>query len=153
MSGGASGSPGGVLDRLAPGERLVVAGAGAIALSMLFPWYGTFLRSLSATGFESLNFAHVALLVTAGAAVWIALSGQRARPLPRPLEPGALLIAAGGWCIALLAYLMLERPDFSAAQSPLLGARLRYGIFVALAGAVAIAAGGLRIRRTDPVRE
>ena len=57
-------------DALSPAERLVAAGAIAVAASMLLPWYGIpFSRGLSVTGLDSFGFAHAALLITVGAAV------------------------------------------------------------------------------------
>lgn len=129
-----------------------MAALGAVALpgSLLFPWYGFKLGSpLSSTGFESFGFGHAALVLIALAALWVVAAPHLDRPIPRPLERGTLLVVAGAWALALIAYLMADRPDLLAGIATIGGVRLRYGIFVAAAGAGAIIAGGLRLRRAQ----
>lgn len=129
-------------------ERLAALGALAIPLSLLFPWYGFKLGSpLSATGFESFNFAHLGLLMTAAAAMAVVLAPHLGIDLPRPLTRAPLLIAAGAWAGVLVAYLMADRPDLLAGIGTIGGVRLRYGVFVAAGGAAAIGLAGLRIAR------
>lgn len=115
----------------------------AAAASLLLPWYGIALsHGLSVTGLDSFGFAHLALLITPGSAVAVILFDASGRPL-RPLRAGELVVAFGAWAAVLTCYLMIDRPD-ALAGSTRIG--LRMGIFVALAGCVAIAVGGLRMR-------
>ena len=138
---------------LSPGERLAAIGALAIPVTFLFPWYGFKLGSpLSSTAIESFGFGHLALLTTAAAALFVVVARHVARPLPRPLEPGALVITAGVWACIILAFLMADPPDLLVGINAIGGVRLRYGIFAAAAGAIAIVVGGVRMRaeRSQP---
>ena len=132
---------------LTPGERLAAIGALAIPVTFLFPWYGFKLGSpLSSTAIESFGFGHLALVTTAAAALFVVLMPHIGRTIPRPLEPGALVITAGVWACIILAFLMADPPDLLVGINAIGGVRLRYGIFAAAVGAIAIVVGGVRIR-------
>ena len=135
------------LARLHPSERLAALGAAAIPLSLAFPWYGIPVSGgLVQTGFGAFGFAHAALLLTTAAALYLLFRRLRGNAFPRPFSEGGLLAVAGGWGALLVGYLMLDRPDELAGFGRV---NLRYGIFVALAGAVATMVGGLRLRQVD----
>lgn len=131
---------------LRPAERIAALGAALAAGSLLFPWYGIELElfnGFSQTGLEAFNFAHAALLLTAAAAlvlIWLCAGGYVP---PRPITEGVLLIAAGAWIGILVAFLAIDRPEEIAGFDRV---RLRYGAFVALGGAAALALGGVRLR-------
>jgi hypothetical protein len=130
---------------LPPPARLAATGAFVVAGSMLFPWYGIqFGPGLSETGFDSFGLGQLALLLTAGAALYLIVRCGSGYELPRPLGEGSLLAAAGAWASALVAYLMIDRPDEIAGYTDI---HLRYGIFIAMGGAIALLVGGLRLRR------
>jgi hypothetical protein len=133
-----------LLGRLHPSQRLAALGAAAIPVSLAFPWYGIPVSNLAQTGAGSFGWAHAALLLTAVAVLVLLLRVARGYELPRPLTVGGLLALAGAWATMLVLYLMLERPDELAGVSEV---RLRYGIFVALAGAIGMLAGGRGLRR------
>ena len=136
------------LARLHPSERLAALGAAAIPVSLAFPWYGIPVSGgLVQTGFGAFGFAHAALLLVSAAAVYVLTARVRGVALPRPLSTGALLALAGGWGIVLVGYLMLDRPDELAGFGRV---NLRYGVFVALGGAIATLVAGLRLRRVEP---
>lgn len=132
--------------RLSGGERMAALGAAAMPVSLLFPWYGFKLGSpISATAVDSFSFAHAALLLTAGAVIFL-LMRAGVRPLPRPLSVGGLLIAAGIWSFVILGYLFADPPDELVDIATIGGVRIRYGAFVAAGAAAAILVGGLRAR-------
>jgi hypothetical protein len=119
--------------------------------SMLFPWYGIeFSSGLSQTGLDSFGLGQLALLLTVGAALYLIARCAGRYELPRPLREGSLLALAGGWSAILVGYLMLDKPD---EISGFTGIHLRYGIFVALGGSLALLLGGLRLRRDEIVAE
>jgi membrane associated rhomboid family serine protease len=127
-----------------PAGRIVYAGAIAVLASLLLPWYGIpFSHGLSVTGLDSFGFAHVALLITVGAAVLLVARETAGRTLPRPLGSAELVIAAGAWAALLTAYLIVDRPDELAGSTEI---GVRMGIFVALGGCAAIVVGGIRMR-------
>jgi hypothetical protein len=132
------------LRSLGASERIAGIGALVVLASLLLPWYGLrFLSSLSQTGLDAFGFAQTGLVLTAGAALVLIVRCALGYQLPRPLSEGGLLVAAGVWAALLVAYAMIDRPDDFAP----LEISLRYGIFVALGGAVAVIVGGLRLRR------
>lgn len=139
---------------LGPNERLASIGALVVAGSLLLPWYGVPIqRDLVQTGLGAFSFATAALLLTAGSALFLSLEvGDGYRP-PRPLSVGALLIAAGIWAGLILLFQMYDRPVFTFAAVDE-SYDLRYGIFVAFAGAAMIAVAGARRRSHElPARE
>jgi hypothetical protein len=116
---------------------------------MLLPWYGFKLGSpLSATALDSFNLAHAALVLTVAAVLYVIF---RAPPMrwPRPLTEGTLIVTGGAWAVVVLIYLMADPPDLLIDTAPIGGVRLRYGAFVALGGAVAVIAGGMRTRAAE----
>jgi hypothetical protein len=137
---------------LSPHERLAALGAVIVVASLFLPWYGvTLAGGLVKTAVGTFGLTEAALLLTVGSAVLLIVACSRGYSLPRPLNEGALLVAAGVWAAVLIAYRMLDRPDFELAGAGRVG--LRYGIFIALIGASLLAAGGLRERREDLDRE
>jgi hypothetical protein len=129
---------------LSPAERIVGAGSIAVAASMLFPWYGiAFSDGLSVTGLDSFGFAHAALLITVGAAVFVVVRGAAGRTLPRPFRAADLVAIAGTWATLLCFFLVAVRPEQLGRSTDV---QLRYGIYVAIGGCVAIVVGGLRMR-------
>ena len=129
---------------MTPGERLIVAGAIVVAAGLLLPWYGIpFSRGLSVTAIDRFGFAHVALLLTVAAAVFVAAGVAAGRPAPVPFQPWALVAAAGVWAALLVGFLMVARPEELAGSTDV---GLRLGPFVSLGGCLAIVAGGLRMR-------
>jgi hypothetical protein len=136
---------------LQPAARLAALGALAVPGSMLFPWYGIqFGPGLSQTGFDSFGIGQLALLLTVAAALYLIARCASGYELPRPLREGSLLAVAGGWSAILVGYLMLDRPDSISVYTDI---HLRYGIFVALGGSLALLLGGLRLRRDEIVAE
>jgi protein-S-isoprenylcysteine O-methyltransferase Ste14 len=136
---------------LPPPARLAAVGALVVAGSMLLPWYGVqFGPGLSEAGLDSFGLAKVALLLTVGAAIFLIVRCAGGYELPRPLREGSLLAAAGAWSAVLVAYLMIDKPDVLGTDTSI---HLRYGIFVALGGALAMLVGGVRMRRDEILAE
>ena len=132
---------------LSPAERIVAAGAIAVCASLLLPWYGlAFSRGLSVTGLDRFGFAHAALLLAVGAAVFLVVREASGRPPLRPLRAAELVAIAGTWAALLCFFLIVDRPEELAGRTEV---QLRYGIYVAIAGCVTIVIGGLRMREAS----
>jgi hypothetical protein len=140
------------LSRLAANERLAIAGAALVVVSLFLPWYGITLGGgLVKTAIGSFGLVEAALVLTVGAAGALIVICARGYSLPRPLHEGTLLVAAGAWAAALIGYRMLERPEFELAG--VIRPGLRYGIFVAAIGTALMIVGGLRKRREELDRD
>lgn len=119
-----------------------------VAASLFLPWYGvTLAGGLVKTAIGTFGMIEAALVLTLAAAAYLIVICSGGYHLPRPLNEGALLIAAGVWSAILIAYRIFARPDFELPGVGHVG--LRYGIFVALAGAALIVLGGVRKRREE----
>jgi hypothetical protein len=130
---------------MGPNERLAGIGALVVIASLLLPWYGAPIASLVKTGFGAFSFATAAMVLTAGACIYLIVEvGNGYRP-PRPLTVGTLLIVAGVWAGLLILYQMVDRPnfDFAGVNDDY---NVRYGTFVALGGAAAMILAGTRRR-------
>jgi hypothetical protein len=127
-------------------ERIAVIGAAVVVGSLFLPWWQSPISDeLVQTGFGAFGWAEAALLLIAGATVYLALQGGGGYVPPRPLREWALFVAAGSWAGAIVLYRIADRPRFTLAghDEPY---DLHYAIFVALAGAVIIVIAGLRMR-------
>lgn len=132
-------------DRIEKGDRISLAGAAVLLIALFLPWYGIegdllgdgpagdVLRQLannfSANAFEAFDILDIVLLLLAiGAAALIVLVAldKIDASLHRFVETIGLVAS-----VAVLVRLFIQ-PD---------GASLKWGIFVALIGAGAIAAG------------
>jgi hypothetical protein len=132
---------------LPPPARLAMTGALVVPGSMLFPWYGIQRGpGLSETGLDSFGLGQLALLLAVGAALYLIVRCARGYELPGPLREGTLLAVVGAWAAVLVGYLMIDTPDRISVHTDI---HLRYGIFVALGGALALLIGGLRLRRAE----
>ncbi len=144
--------PGELFRSLAEHDRLATIGALLIAASMLLPWYGvTVSGGLVKTGFNAFGLVQAALLLTVGSALALIVRTALGLRPPRPLHAGTLLAASGAWSALLIAYRMADRPEFDIPGVERVA--LRYGIFVAMAGAVLLLVGGLRRRREEIAAE
>jgi hypothetical protein len=136
-----------VLRSLGAHGRLAAAGGAVVAVSLLLPWYGvTFAGGLYKTPLGTFGWVEAALLLTLGAMALLLVRSARGARLPRPLHVGTLVALAGAWTLVLIAYRLVDRPDFGPLGAT---AGLRYGIFVGLGGAVVLLLGGLRLRREE----
>ena len=131
---------------LAPAERVAAAGALTVIVSLLLPWYGLkLIEQISQTGIDAFSWGQGALVLIQVAALALILVRASGRQLPRPISAGILLVLAGTWSAIVVGYLMVDRPD---AFDPL-AVKLRFGIFVAMAGAVAVIVGGARLAAAE----
>jgi hypothetical protein len=134
-------------------ERLAVLGALVCLGSLVLPWY----RIPAANRFEksglgAFGFAEAALLLTVLSALALIVLVRQGRRPPLPMHEGTLLAAAGAWSSLIVAVLMVDRPQETVFDFPT-DYGLRYGVFVALGGAVTLALAGLRVRRLELKRE
>jgi hypothetical protein len=134
-----------MLDRISKADRISLIGAIVLFIGLFLPWYGiesdfipdgpagdlvrSTLESVSANAFEAFDVIDIILLLLAIAAaaliVLIALDKIDAS-LHRFVE------TIGGAAAVIVLFRMIFQPDLAS---------LKWGVFVALIGAIAIAAG------------
>lgn len=133
-------------------ERLAVAGAAVCAAGLAFPWYRLAVGDRTRAGVHDFGFAHLALLITLGAAVFLVHRvGRGSRP-PLPLHEGTLLALSGGWAGVICGFLMLARPTGRIISLPTKFG-LSYGALISLGGAAILVLAGLRLRREELSRD
>ena len=136
---------------LGANDRLVALGIGVVAVSLLRPWHGVMTGDYVKTPASAIGFIEVAIVLTLAAGVYLLVRAARDQPLPAPLHIGTLFALAGVWTAVLIAYRIFDRPDF--AEFPGERVALRYGIFIAFAGAALIVVGGLAQRLDELAAE
>ena len=122
--------------RLRAGEWLAAAGAVALLVALLSPWYGARARSETLTGFES--FAVIDVLLVALAALALALGAlQATRDTPvAPVSAAVLTATFGILCVLAVLYRLVNQPGSNELVE------VRPGAWLGLAATVATAAGG-----------
>lgn len=131
-------------------QRLALIGVAALIASLFLPWWRSPTNdNLVLTGWGDFGPIEAALLLTAGAILFLLLQVAGGYVPPRPLREWGLLIAGGTGAALIVAYRMFDRPEFTlgGADEPY---ELHYGIIVALGGAALIFAAGLRRRSDEP---
>jgi hypothetical protein len=134
-------------------QRLAGLGALGILVSLFMPWYGIAVLicqrrqvpAVARTGWGSFSLIELALVLTAGAAIALLVARMQSRRIKVPLRDGTLLGLAGVWSALLVVERWFDRPGDVCGT----GFSLKYGIFVAFAGAIALAIGGIRHRRAE----
>jgi hypothetical protein len=129
---------------LAPEMRMAAIAAGALGVTLLFPWYSATLVSTdkSLTPIEVFTFVEAAVLLVVAAVLFLLYSRAREKAFHLPGGDGGVITAAGAWAALLIVWRMWDRPDFENAVS----VGINWGIFPALIAAAALAVAGQRVR-------
>ncbi len=129
------------MNRFSRGDQVSLGGAVLLLVGLFLPWYGIesgllgdgpgseILESISANAFEAFDFIDIVLLLLAiGAGVLLVLTtvGNLDASLKKYVE------TIGGVTALTVLFRLVFQPEFASPK---------WGIFVALIGAVAIAAG------------
>jgi hypothetical protein len=153
QSSEASHSPAAVFRALAPEHRLAAVAALALGASIfLLPWWRDPVFGISYVGFRRLTFLELALLLVALSVLVLVWQRGEGRGFHLPLSDGTLIAAAGLWSAFLVLLRMLDPPTrtLHATGRHIELTRdygLRWGLFVALTSAGALAVAGVRMRR------
>jgi hypothetical protein len=138
------------LAALDPEQRLAAAGAIALAISLLMPWWHAPLLDVGRSGVGKMTFLEVALLLISASVLVLLFNRAEGRRFHLPLSDGTLIAAAGAWACFLVVFRMLDPPSLTVHTSK--GAirtdyELRWGIVLALASSVVLLVSGVRARR------
>jgi hypothetical protein len=136
--------------RALPNEmRLAGAGAVALGLSLLLPWYqkSYFVRGLvvedNLSAFGVFSFVEAAVLLVAIAVLFLVWARSQRRAFHLPGGDGVAITVAGGWAVVLLVWRLFDKPHVAGPGATI---GLQWGIFGALLAAGALAAFGARVR-------
>jgi hypothetical protein len=139
------------LRELPPELRNAGIAAAALAVSLLLPWYQESYvprgarefvqKNLSAFGVFS--FVEAAVLLVAGAVLFLVWSRAQNRGFHLPGGDGVAISLAGGWALLLLIWRLFDKPNVS---DPGATVGIQWGIFGALLAAGALLVAGARVR-------
>jgi hypothetical protein len=124
------------LRRLRAGEWILAVSGGALFVSLFLPWYGA-----SITAWEAFTVIDVILAVIAAVAVAVLLitAAQSVPAVPIMLE--SLVTLAGLVATVLVLIRVVDLPDAAAGRE--------WAVWLGLAGAVGVTAGGLIAMRDE----
>lgn len=139
---------------LAPEQRLVAFAALGLLLTMFLPWYSTaFTAKVTvagkvATGHDNqsaigaFSWVEAAVLLVALGVMGLLFARGERRAFHLPGGDGTVITGAGIWACLLIVWRFFDKPELGNGVS----VGLAWGIFVALAAAVALALAGNRLR-------
>jgi hypothetical protein len=140
--------------RLTTGDMIAGGGGVVLLISLFLSWYGVsvdvagFSASESFNGWEVLGFIDILLFLIAVGA--IALVAARAvGQLPAEVPGALVLLALGALGVLLVLYRIIDIPTEGDIPDEVDLSR-KFGIFIALIGAAAVAYGGWRTNTETP---
>ena len=128
--------------RLRAGEWLAATGGVALIVALLLPWYEIGPRAV--TGFEALTVVDVLLALVALLGMALAVLQATQDSPARPVGAGVLSVPAGLLAALLVAFRLIDAPSDAF--------EVRAGVWLALAAALAITAGGWLSIANETVR-
>jgi hypothetical protein len=126
------------------------AAAGALALSLLLPWYeksyfpkGSKEVKANLSAFGVFTFVEAAVLLVAAAVVFLVWARSQRKRFHLPGGDGAAITLGGGWAALLLVWRVFDKPAAKGSGATI---GLQWGIVIAFFAAAAVVAAGLRVR-------
>ncbi|HZB76916.1 MAG TPA: hypothetical protein VE526_11875 [Solirubrobacteraceae bacterium] len=133
--------------RALPAEmQQAAACAGALMLTLFLPWYSAQLlqadgRSFNRSAFGEFSFVEAAVLLVAAGVLYLVWARSQRKAFHLPGGDGTVIMLAGGWAALLIVWRLFDTPEARTIEFG-----LQWGIFVALAAAVALSLAGARVR-------
>ena len=135
---------------MAPDQRLAVAAAFGLLITMFFPWYG--LQSLnrktgeihshSINAFGDVSFVEAAVFLVAAGVIVLLFARAERRAFHLPGGDGTIVTVAGAWAALLIFYRVFDRPDGGGYP-----VGIEWGFFLAFVAAGGLSYAGWRIRQ------
>ena len=128
------------MSRVRAGEGTAGAGAAVLLVALFLPWFGVdvLVGDATSSGWDALGWVTIVLALGAiGCAAWLAIATAVGRPIAQQVAAGVLTAAVGTIAFAVVA---LRTLVFQPGPNELVG--MRYGAWLGLAAALALAVGG-----------
>jgi hypothetical protein len=136
--------------RALPSElRVSAAAAGALAVSLILPWYqksyfeGQKVVQANVSALGVFTFVEAAVLLVAFAVLFLVWARSQRKGFHLPGGDGVAITLAGGWALLLLVWRLFDKPDIKGIGVTV---GIQWGIFGALLAAGALVAAGARVR-------
>jgi hypothetical protein len=136
--------------RALPAEmRLAALAAGALAVSLILPWYqksyfqGQKVVQANVSALGVFTFVEAAVLLVALAVLFLVWARSQRKGFHLPGGDGVAITLAGGWALVLLVWRLFDKPDIKGVGVTV---GIQWGIFGALLAAGALVAAGARVR-------
>ena len=134
---------------LSPEMRMAAAAAGALAVSLVLPWYqksyfqGQKVVQANVSALGVFTFVEAAVLLVAFAVLFLVWARSQRKAFHLPGGDGVAITLAGGWALLLLVWRLFDKPDI-----PGIGVTvgIQWGIFGALLAAGWLVVSGARVR-------
>jgi hypothetical protein len=137
------------LRSLPPESRLTGGAAGALAASLILPWYQVsfFAQGRAVTDSRSalqvFTWVEAAILLVALGVLFLVWARAQRQAFHLPGGDGFVVSLAGGWALILVVWRLFDKPG---VDQPAATVGIQWGIFVSLLAAAALVAAGARVR-------
>jgi hypothetical protein len=136
--------------RALPAEMQQAAGAAAaLVLTMGLPWYQKSFfdrsgaQSADLSAFGVFTFVEAAVLLVSLGVLYLVWARSQRKGFHLPGGDGTVIMAAGGWALALLVWRLFDKPDVPDRAATV---GIQWGMFAALLAAGVLTAAGARVR-------
>jgi hypothetical protein len=129
--------------------QLAALAAGALALSLVLPWYqksqvtGREFAQDNLSALGAFTWIEAAILLVAVAVLFLVWARSRKMGFHLPGGDGVAIMLAGGWAELLLVWRLFDKPNVEGAGVTM---GIQWGIFGAMLAAGALIAAGARVR-------
>jgi hypothetical protein len=134
---------------LSPEMRMAAAAAGALAVSLILPWYqksyfqGQKVVQANVSALGVFTWIEAAVLLVALAVLFLVWARSQRKAFHLPGGDGVAITLAGGWALLLLVWRLFDKPDIPGVGVTV---GIQWGIFGALLAAGALVVAGARVR-------
>ena len=137
------------LRSLPPESRLTGGAAGALAASLILPWYQVsfFAQGRAVTDSRSalqvFTWVEAAILLVALGVLFLVWARAQRQAFHLPGGDGFVVSAAGAWALLLVVWRLFDKPG---VDQPAATVGIQWGIFLSLLAAATLVAAGARVR-------
>jgi hypothetical protein len=132
--------------KLSMGEKIAGVSALVLLISMFLPWYGVDFNNVEladASAFKAEDIIDLLMLLACVATIGLVVAKAMSAGASLPVPAGLVLVVAGGLCLLLVVYRLIDAPgDIPAGVDA--SVTHKFGFFIGLVASAAFAFGGFR---------